>query len=710
MKIAIVTVYDSIINYGSYLQAFALNQVLKELGHEVYFVRRMSDEEILKRFNSLCVEQNRVPTNKKLRVLRQLRRNRFVKIEQKANQSRYKVFQKDWKEFRFINPKEIDKIGIDLLICGSDEIWNLHNKDVDFNFYSCAWAKNIPKLAYAISSGNTKLEELVSIKNSLEAIADFNIVLPRDEETQNLIKEVTEVSQPQVCDPTILWGYNNYTISDKGREYGKYLLIYSYYFTSREKEYILKYAKEHELKIISPCIYTDFADENVYISSLHFPSLIKNAECVFSTTFHGTIFSLMFAKRFCCSPRLSKVTNLLERCEAMDYALMAGDSYEQFIKILNQDMNHTKIYAIMDEMKFFSQKMLKNSIEKIKENGRKPVGTKYYDADKYYYGYSLNCEKVRKQSSSGGVFYELAQNVLLKGGVVFGAAYDEATHTVRHCSTNETSLELLMKSKYVESKLEDTFIKIKKELESGKIVLFCGTPCQAAGLRNYTSLCLQPYLNKIYIIDFLCEGVPSNKVFLEYQRCLEKKYRSKVKDVVFRSKSYGWNIHCMKVLFENGKEYIRPSFADPYMHTFLMDLAMNRRSCYQCEFRTKKMSDITIADFWKADSVDANCQDNKGVSAVFVHTEKGEKMLSAISNKLYLKEVAPEKQLLMKQNLNTAPFYKRRNEFYKVFCKEGFENAVDQFSSYLKKNYGIKKMKRLKAWGIWELKRKFGKF
>ena len=137
---------------------------------------------------------------------------------------------------------------------------------------------------------------------------------------------------------------------------------------------------------------------------------------------------------------------------------------------------------------------------------------------------------------------------------------------------------------------------------------------------------------------------------------------------------------------------------------------MNRISCYQCEFRKKKMSDITIADFWKVNSVDVNCQDNKGVSAIFVHTESGEKILSAISDKLYLKELIPEKQMLMKQNINTEPFYKSRNEFYKVFCTDGFERAIDQFSSYLKKNHGIKKMKKLKAWGIWEIKRKFGRF
>lgn len=710
MRIAIVTVYDSIINYGSYLQAFALKQVLNKLGHEVYFVRRMSDEDILNRFDFLCVEQNKVPKNKSFRILRQLRRNCFVRAEQRTNRKRFEVFKNDWEEFQFIDPTEIDKKKINLLICGSDEIWNIHNKDVDFNFYSCIWERKIPKLAYAISSGNTVLDEIVGIKDSLEAIGDFNIILPRDEETQKLIKKITDLTQPQVCDPTILWGYNNYPISSRGQEFGKYLLVYSYYYTPKEKEYILRYAKKHRLKIVSPCIHTDFADENVYFSSLEFPSLVHNAECVFSTTFHGTIFSLMFAKRFCCSPRLPKVVNLLEHCKAMECSVENTDSYDKFEQILDRDMDHTQIYKAMDEMKSFSEKMLIDSIESIQKKQQKKIEVKYHDTDNYYYGYSLDSNKVRSQSSSGGMFYELAQSVLLRGGVVFGAVYDETEHTVKHCSTREVPIELLMRSKYVESKLNDTFTKIETELQVGNPVLFCGTPCQAAGLRKFSRLRLQTYLDQLYIVDFLCEGVPSNKVFLSYQNYLEEKYGSKIRDIIFRSKAYGWNIHCMKVIFENGKHYIRPSFADPYMHTFLMDVAMNRKSCYHCKFRTEKISDITIADFWKAESVDSSCRDNKGVSAVFVHSERGENLLNMVSDRLYLKRVRPEEQVLMKQNLDMVPFYDRRNEFYRLFCAEGFEKSISQFSSYLKNDSGVKKLKKIKAWVVWEVKRRLGKF
>lgn len=102
----------------------------------------------------------------------------------------------------------------------------------------------------------------------------------------------------------------------------------------------------------------------------------------------------------------------------------------------------------------------------------------------------------------------------------------------------------------------------------------------------------------------------------------ERKSRKKIKNINFRSKSYGWNTHCILLNYEDGSKKVRPSFVDSYMHTFIMDLLLNRKSCYECVFRNKKYSDITIGDFWKIKDVDTSCSDNKGVSAVFVKFAK----------------------------------------------------------------------------------------
>lgn len=147
----------------------------------------------------------------------------------------------------------------------------------------------------------------------------------------------------------------------------------------------------------------------------------------------------------------------------------------------------------------------------------------------------------------------------------------------------------MLKSKYVESKLGDTYKKIETYLKDGKKVLFCGTPCQAAGLYNLKEKKWSRYKNQLFILDFLCEGVPSYKIFQEYIKDSENKSEKEIETIEFRSKSYGWNVHCMKIQYKDGTSRIIPSFSDSYMHTFIMDLTMNRRSCYACPFREKNI-------------------------------------------------------------------------------------------------------------------------
>ncbi|MEG0457420.1 MAG: polysaccharide pyruvyl transferase family protein, partial [Oscillospiraceae bacterium] len=469
MRLAIVTVYDSIVNYGSYLQAYALNKVLINMGHEVYFIERMEEKEILNRFDNLCVIQNQIPKNRNLRKLRQISRKIKIKREQLANIHRFNQFKNDWKEFKIINISEIKNYKIDALICGSDEIWNINNKDIDFNFYSCEWEHSLPKLAYAISSGTTKKEELLQLKGSIDAIGDFDIILPRDNATQQLILKITGQNCNEVCDPTILLGRDNYPQINCEKNYGNYLLVYSYYIRKKERAFILKYAKEHKLKIISPCIYFEDADENIFVPSLEFPTLIKNANCVFTTTFHGTIFSLMFAKRLCCLSRLPKISDLIEKCNAKNTILPENASYEQFCEIMSNDLDHIEIESQMSEMKQLSKSCLLDGLNQLENKKHKPIGTLKQTYPKIYYGKTCNND-VLKKSSSGGLFYELAQSVLKDGGVVFGAVYNAQKHLVYHESTEKVALNDLMRSKYVESQIGNTYQQIIDFLKEGRKV------------------------------------------------------------------------------------------------------------------------------------------------------------------------------------------------------------------------------------------------
>lgn len=707
MKIAIVTVYDSVVNFGSFLQAYAMSKVLESRGHEVFFVRRMPNDEILKRFNRLAKIQNSVSSKKGIKAKFLSQRSKYViQREMDANKNRYKCSLSDWKSIKIIDPAEIEDCGIQLVICGSDEIWNIHNKDIDLDFYSCGWVKHIPKLAYAISSGNSKTSEYLNDPEFFNAVGDFCKILPRDQMTQSLITDITNVKESIVCDPTLLLGQDGFTLTNKGKEFGKYILVYSYFLTRKEKKFIKKYARNNGLKIISPCIYSSIADEVVYTSALDFPSLVFNAECVYTTTFHGTIFSLMFAKRFCALSRLPKVANLLEQLETYDHELNLDFSYDDFCAVLNKFADRSVIGDGLNRLKSTSEDILWKAIEEIENNGYTPIGNHYESRCKYLYGYTKQ-DDIRRKSSSGGLFYELSQVILEDGGVVFGACYDKEMHQVVHKSTEETSIENMLKSKYVESKLGDTYKKIETYLKDGKKVLFCGTPCQAAGLYNLKEKKWSRYKNQLFILDFLCEGVPSYKIFQEYIKDSENKSEKEIETIEFRSKSYGWNVHCMKIQYKDGTSRIIPSFSDSYMHTFIMDLTMNRRSCYACPFREKKYSDVTIGDFWKVSNVDKSCVDNKGVSAIFVNSEAGNILIEKARKNLYIKELEDRDILQMEQHLDTSLYLDKRNNFYTEFLSNGYNSAIRKYSTYFQNRGIVDKLKLIKRWTKLEYKRRF---
>ena len=707
MKIAIVTVYDSIVNFGSFLQAYAMSQVLESRGHEVFFIRRMPNDEILKRFNRLAKIQNDVFSKNGIKAKLLSQRSKYViQREMEANKNRYKCSLSDWESIKIINPDEIEDHGIQLVICGSDEIWNIHNKDIDLDFYSCGWIKGIPKLAYAISSGNSRTSEYLNDSDFFNAVGDFCKILPRDQMTQSLITDITNIKELIVCDPTLLLGQNGFTLTNSGKEFGKYMLVYSYFLTKKEKRFIKKYAKNNGLKIISPCIYSSIADEVVYTSALDFPSLVFNAECVYTTTFHGTIFSLMFAKRFCSLPRLPKVANLFEQLEAYDHELNLNFSYDDFCTALDKFADRKVIGEGLNKLKATSEHILWKAIKEIENNGYVPLGNRYENRCKHLYGYTKQ-DDIRSKSSSGGMFYELSRVILEDNGVVFGACYDKKMHQVVHKSTEETSIENMLKSKYVESKLGDTYKKIETYLKDGKNVLFCGTPCQAAGLYNLKTKKWNRYKNQLFILDFLCEGVPSYKVFQEYIKDRENKSKKEIETIVFRSKSYGWNVHCIKIQYKDGTSRIIPSFADSYMHTFIMDLTINRRSCYACPFRKKKYSDVTIGDFWNVSNIDKSCVDNKGVSAIFVNSEAGNTLIEKARKNLYIKELEDGDIFQMEQQLDTSLYLDKRNNFYTEFLNNGYESAIRKYSTYFQNRGIVDKLKLIKRWTNLEYKRKF---
>ncbi len=245
-------------------------------------------------------------------------------------------------------------------------------------------------------------------------------------------------------------------------------------------------------------------------------------------------------------------------------------------------------------------------------------------------------EEIRLQSSSGGIFTVIAEYIINQNGVVFGGAFSDNFKAVEHiCVDNTDDLRKLRGSKYVQSKIGDTYKQAKAVLDNGRIVLFTGTPCQIAGLYTYLQ---KPYDN-LYTQDIICHGVPSPMVWQKYVEDHEKKAGAATRRMFFRYKKYGWKTFSVLFEFSNSTAYVKKLHDDPYMKAFLSNLCL-RPSCYDCSFKSvQRQADITLADFWGVWDVEPDMYDDKGTSAVLIHSAKGAKIIDELSSQLICKNV-----------------------------------------------------------------------
>ena len=308
-----------------------------------------------------------------------------------------------------------------------------------------------------------------------------------------------------------------------------------------------------------------------------------------------------------------------------------------------------------------------------------------------YAGYNNDREKVRK-SSSGGAFISLAEFILAQGGIVFGAAYSEDCKRVLIKSTDEVSLEDLLRSKYVESCVDLSFKMVEKELKKARAVLFCGAPCQVAGLKRF----LRKDYDNLLTCDFSCGGMPSYVFYEEYLTDIEKKLAGKICEINFRPKTYGWNNYAIRIKAENGREYNNFAASDPYFYCFVGNHSSVRDYCYECNFANNHYADIILADFWLIKKASNIKDDDSGVSLIITNSPKGEKIIQAVKNKLTLTLLDKDKATynLAKKQVNSEFLINRKN--FIDTCKEkGFIKASKKLklnSKFkLKLKYRIKK-------------------
>lgn len=300
----------------------------------------------------------------------------------------------------------------------------------------------------------------------------------------------------------------------------------------------------------------------------------------------------------------------------------------------------------------------------------------YQEEQRIYACWSKD-DQLRARSSSGGLFSLLAEQVLAKGGAVCAVGYSddfkECLHKIIH---SNDELDDLRRAKFVQSKKYDAFQSIKDILKKETPLLFCGTPCEVGGLRQYLG---HEYEN-LLTCDFICGCVSSPMVYSAYIDFLNKKFSANVVSVNFKDKRKGWRGKAIAVKFDNGVEYYNSILDDDYFVSFHSRFNI-RPSCFNCKYRNlKRGADITLGDFWAIEKYNESFDDNKGTSFVLANTTKGENALQQLDLNIHLMEIDYE-EYCMKYNwcMHRNP-YAMPDEDRKTFYKDVVSMPFDKMA------------------------------
>lgn len=640
----------------------------------------------------------------------------------------------------------------DAYVCGSDQIWNPTYASTGSHYF-LQFVPQHKRIAFAPSFGvSTISKELKPLyKKWIEEIPYLSV---REQKGADLIKEISGRTAVVLPDPTLCITKDQWEKLEKKPDFvdGEYVLTYFLgNETNKYRRFIKEYAKTGGAKIID---LFDMREPGYYAADpAEFVWLIHHAKAMFTDSFHGTVFSVIFHTPFMNFDRVeSGGKGISSRIETL--LKMTGLESRKFKRIGVKEFDNIDFSfsdAAVKERVELARDFLKKALESvsqaeaIQKNDNNyvkkhkqectgcaacvkvcPVGCISMEADEEGFLYPkidsdrcIGCNKCRdickkseselteqknrtafvaysrddegrRNSSSGGLFGELSGQVIKLGGSVCGAVFDDDWNVKHLCADTKAETDLMRGSKYVQSTTESCYVEIKEKLEKGETVYFSGTPCQVDGLLAFLN---KDYANLI-TQDIICHGVPSPKIWKEYVKTHRKE--SGIKSIYFRDKTYGWRYFSMDIETENGR-YIRRADEDIFIRLFL-DNVILRPSCYFCKHKhLHRKADITIADCWGGSF--GMSDDDKGLSLVFVNSEKGQRLFDSIKNNLIFKEI-PIDRACSAQGMMTksVPYNQNRELFFSMVTESSAERAIIDWYGYdkitlLKRKIGYRKFK-----------------
>ena len=361
MKIGIMSM-QRIRNYGSFMQAYGLKSILNEIGYnDVEFVDYKVGKPIVGGEKRTIFQ----------RVIGKLNKIIFYKTERYKNNIIHEFnyrYDNEFLKILNINEEKNYNHNIDYLIIGSDEVFNCiqSNPDVGYSLELFGQGFNNSQIiSYAACFGGTNYEKLKKYKVNDEVanlIRKFKIISVRDNNSSETIKKLIGKKPGVNLDPVLV---ANIDIQDSQVKYNNYIVLYAYTdrINPKEAKIIKKFAKKYNKKIISIGTFQKCADIHLVLNPFEMLNYIKNADYIITDTFHGTIFSIKYNKKFATIIRQSnkeKLGDLLERLNLSDRSV---NTIEELERVIKKDINYERTNKIIGKEKIRTRKYLKENLK-----------------------------------------------------------------------------------------------------------------------------------------------------------------------------------------------------------------------------------------------------------------------------------------------------------------------------------------------------------
>lgn len=246
-------------------------------------------------------------------------------------------------------------------------------------------------------------------------------------------------------------------------------------------------------------------------------------------------------------------------------------------------------------------------------------------------------KEIVNQSSSGGVFSLLANYVIEKNGIIFGATFDKDFNV--EITYTENDYSKMLGSKYVKSAIKTSFVDCKNFLDSGRLVLFTGTPCQIIGLKAF----LKKEYENLITMDILCHGSPIAEIWQWYL----KTFKKEIESINFRDKKESWENFYLTIKFKDGTVFSESYKTNRYYQLFLQNKILSSQ-CYDCKNCVNSKADVTTGDAWSKDFKNSAFHDHRGTSVVIIRSTKAENIFNELSDKIYMEKT--DEHALLKGN------------------------------------------------------------